>query len=456
MRRVLFLSYNFPPLGGAGVQRPLNFVRCLPALSYEPVVVTGPGNLRGHWTPADTTLGARIPAGTAIYRTLGPEPGPSGVWSSRLHRLLRLQSPWARWLVEGQLSLGREVGTSVDLIYTKMQPYESAEAGARLSAELDKPWVADLGDPWALDEMYWYPTGVHRRIELRRMRRLLGAAAAVVMSTREAARRLRRAFPEFERKLVVTIPNGFDAGDFVGPPPPRDPTVFKIVHTGYLHTELGHSFRRTATLRRALGGGTLPGVDILPRSHVYLLEAIDRLLEAHPSLRARVELHLAGALTGADLEVAEKSPVVRIHGYLSHAETVALVRGAHLLFLPMHDLPAEARASIVPGKTYEYVASGTPILAAVPDGDARDLLTEAGNAFLCDPTDVAGMAQAILARIKAVESGEAVAPPRSAVVERYEYRRLTADLASVFDAVIGDDNMARALLQTASGPEETA
>ena len=52
------------------------------------------------------------------------------------------------------------------------------------------------------------------------------------------------------------------------------------------------------------------------------------------------------------------------------------MRSADLLFLPMHDVPPGSRVGIVPGKTYEYLAWETPILAAVPDGDIAEILTE--------------------------------------------------------------------------------
>ncbi len=77
------------------------------------------------------------------------------------------------------------------------------------------------------------------------------------------------------------------------------------------------------------------------------------------------------------------------------------MRSADLLFLPMHDLPAGRRAGLVPQKTYEYLAAGRPILAAVPDGDARDLLDASGVARLCRPADAAAMAAAVAAEAAA-------------------------------------------------------
>jgi glycosyltransferase involved in cell wall biosynthesis len=90
----------------------------------------------------------------------------------------------------------------------------------------------------------------------------------------------------------------------------------------------------------------------------------------------------------------------------------------------------------VPGKTYEYLASETPILAAVPDGDARDLLGEAGNAMLCRPDDVEGMAGALLEALDRHRRHASPGPPARHVVERFDYQGLTARLAGVFDEVL--------------------
>jgi hypothetical protein len=231
---------------------------------YQSVVVTGGGATLDRWAPEDQTLTAEIPEELEVWRVpAADEPPGSSRWRGRAERWLRIDSAWARWWIDGSVRIAAEAGSDVDLIYVWMQPYDSARAGSQISAQLKKPWVADLGDPWALDEMMVYPSGLHRRRELRRMRRLLGTAAAVVMSTPEAVRRLLSAFPELSRKPVVAIPNGFDATDFDGAPPPRGrEDRFRIVHTGYLHTELGQQYRRTLRLRRALGGSA-PGLDIL-------------------------------------------------------------------------------------------------------------------------------------------------------------------------------------------------
>jgi glycosyltransferase involved in cell wall biosynthesis len=425
-------------------------VRALADLGYEPVIVTGGGATTDRWAPEDATLVAEIPPQLEIRRLPNTdEPEPSAGPRRFAERWLGVGGRWNAWWTAGSSRLGLEAGTDVDLIYVWMQPYDSAEVGAELSKRLGRPWVADLGDPWALDEMMVYPSALHRRLALKRMGELLGTASGIVMSTPEAVERLLSQFPELAGRPVVTIPNGFDAADFASQPPPsRNDGKFRIVHTGYLHTELGEQHRRRRLLRRALRGG-VPGLDILTRSHVYLVEAINLLLARSPELRDVLELHLAGVMTDADREVATRCPVT-LHGYMNHATSISLMRTADLLFLPMQNLPLGVRATIVPGKTYEYLASGSPILAAVPDGDARDILDEAGSATLVRPDDVEGIAAGIMNALERIRADVAPVSPNPEVVARFEYRKLAADLSRVFDAVL--ETSARAATLTADSP----
>jgi glycosyltransferase involved in cell wall biosynthesis len=416
------------------VHRTLGSVRHLPAHGYEPVVVTGPEvrNPRNRWEPCDPALLGRVPPDAEVHRV--PDTQPIAPMS-RLERLLDRRSQLARWWIEESVRLACWVGRDADVVLTSCAPYETAFAGARVARALSRPWIADLEDPWALDEMRVPMSALHRAVDLRRMRSVLASASAIVMAAPEAAERVRRAFPELASRVLVTaVPIGFEPSDFPAVVRQEPDGIFRIVHTGSMHTDFGQHLRRTR-LRRRIAGGSFPGLDVLTRSHVFLVQAVDRVLRADPSLEGRVELHLAGDLTPADRAVADRHPFVRPLGLLAHDETVSLMRSADLLFLPMQNLPPGARAGLIPYKTYEYLAAGRPILAAVPDGDVRDMLAPLPGTTLVRPDDIDAMASALRARIAAARSAPGGREPDVKPPAELERSRCVSRIAEVLDAV---------------------
>ncbi len=436
--RAIFLAYHFPPLGGAGVQRTAKFVRYLPDHDIHPVVVTGPLERATAWPPADETLVAEIPDEVPVFR-VGRQLGlrdPKGTARTAalkvtLRRLFRVPNAFSRGWVEGCLEMGGKAvaETGPSLIFATMSPFETAEAAAELSRRTGLPWVADLRDPWALDEMMVYPSRWHRALERRRMHRALSSAAMIVMNTPEASLAVGRRFPDLAER-VVTITNGYDAVDFAHPPAGEGTGKLRIVHTGGLHTRLGFLHRRHRWLRRLLG--SLRGdVDILPRSHYFLVQALARLRARDPSVADQIELVLAGSTNPTDHRVVEDAglgDMVRFEGYVDHGRSVALLQSADLLFLPLHDVAPGERTRIVPGKLYEYLAARRPILAAVPDGDARDFVEASGRGLVCAPTDVDGLCDT-LDRWRQQHARDEDAPGDGEFHLRFERRVLTATLA---------------------------
>jgi glycosyltransferase involved in cell wall biosynthesis len=434
-RRVLLVARFLPPLGGAGVHRSLGSLRHLHEHGYDVRVITGSGGGLDRWSPEDPGLLAGMPEGADVHRLPGPEP-TDPPWTRRAERLLGRQTPWIRWWLDGVVREGLAVGADCDLVYVSCAPYETAWAGARLARLLGKPWIADLEDPWAVDEMRVHPTGLHRRLDLHRMCRALCTAAGVVTCAPETATRMRAALPQPVAAHVTNVEIGFDRDAFAGPAGHPGESTFRIVHTGSMHTALGLQHRGSRRWRRALGG--LPAdVDILTRSHVFLLEAIERVLADDPSLRGRVELHLAGNLTDADRAASAGHDFVRDHGSLGHEATVALMRSADLLFLPMQNLPPGVRAGLIPYKTFEYLAAERPILAAVPDGDVRDLLSGLAHATLVRPADINALAAALRQRVAAGPAPARVADGvDSPALRGLERRALVARIAGVLDGVL--------------------
>jgi glycosyltransferase involved in cell wall biosynthesis len=435
--RVLFIAYFFPPAGGSGVQRSSKFVRYLPEHGFRPVVVTGPGDDNGRWTPPDPSLEADVADEVPVLRVQGPVPGDGAGVGWRARRFLRFPTPFDSWWSEGAARLGRRE-RGVSLVFASMSPFSTAPAAAQLARELGVPWVADLRDPWALDEHFVYPSAIHWQLERRRMRTLLGTAAAIVLPTPGMRERVDRFFPELAAR-TLEIRNGFDPADFAGPTPEPSDDRFHVVHAGYFYGDVGR--RR---LRRLLGGSDQE-IDLRPHSPDFLLEALERLVELRPELRGRIRLHLAGPLTAREEEVVERArcrDLVDAYGYLPHAEALQLVRSADALFLPLHRLPNGGRSTIVPGKLYEYLASGRPILGAVPAGDTRDLLADDDWTVLCAPDDVAGLADGLLSLFERTAERRGKRADRQALLPRLARPHLAAELAKTFDRVLAEDRRA--------------
>ena len=125
---------------------------------------------------------------------------------------------------------------------------------------------------------------------------------------------------------------------------------------------------------------------------------------------------------------------VTLTGYQPHDVSVAWVRWADALFLPLDGLPRKRRSLIVPGKTYEYLASGRPILAAVPEGDARDLVLRAGGT-VTPPTDHPGLASA-LSKLVAEPPSDEARSARAAWVDGYRRPALTRRLFTFLDGLL--------------------
>jgi glycosyltransferase involved in cell wall biosynthesis len=437
MTKVLFIAYFFPPAGGAGVQRTQKFVQYLPDEGFLPVVITGPTSPDHRWTPHDRTLMSSIPDGVPVHRVDGKLPATGGRLRGRLNRWLRLPTVFSNWWIQSATELGLRVADDEELIFATMSPFESGEVARRLSRRLGIPWVADLRDPWALDEMQVYPSLLHRRLEMRHMERVLATSSLIIMNTPEATKALRSAFPRLRHHRVITVTNGFDNTDFARPLEARADGKFRIVHTGYLHTDNGLELRKRGVFR--LLGGAESGVDILTRSHTVLLEAIERWHGQRGEVRNNVEIVFAGKISEEDRAVINNSPVaasVRLPGYLSHLDSVELVRTADVLFLPMHNLPRPKRSRIVPGKTYEYMAAARPILAAVPEGDARDFLTRCGTALICQPDDAVGMAKLLDQLYTGWKNKQATGNSNKDFVNQFDRHNLTRTLASSFNSLL--------------------
>ena len=448
-RPFLFLSYLFPPRGGACVQRSLKFAKYLPPFGWRPLIVANGGTAEDKVTKIqDPTLLKDLPADTVVrYTTLTDrERRRYHGRTSKVRQRLAATDPmgwWAAPAVRTALELAAE--HKPEAIFVTMSPFTAAEAGIRLKQTLNLPLILDLRDPWALDETKIYPTRLHAWRDWAAMKRALAAADLVVMNTPESATAAVEAFKLPATTRVISLTNGFDADDFTRAssvnidPAPHD--VLRIVHTGMFHSELAQVwdrlFQRKGIVDRIKHPRRL--INLWSRTPRYLLQAIEHLVQQRKVPADKIELVLVGELTDGDKALVEQSAVagmVKVLGYRTHEESVAWVKSADALFLPLHTPLDGGPARIVPGKAYEYLGSGRPILAMGPPGDMRRFVAEARAGVAIGGDDVAAAEGALEKLYAAKVEGRRLFEPDANVIARFERRELSRRLAAELENTV--------------------
>ena len=414
-KRLLIITYYWPPTGGSGVQRWVKFSKYLPQFGWQPVIYT-PEN--PEQLARDESLLADIPACAevikthitepyAVYRRLtggkpGEEVNPVNAqkksWKKRLSLWIRgncfIPDPrigWVRPSVRYLKEYLRE--HPVDAVVTTGPPQSMHLIGRGLKRALGVRWIADFRDPWT--EMFYYKhlglTAASDRRQHRLEQSVLDEADAVISVTPL----VQKDFQAKTRTPVVLITNGFDEEDFPELSAPDREIKFRLVHTGLF----------------AADGNPL-----------NLWDALARRCAADPAFRARLEIRLAGKVDAAVTDAIRArglgDNLVEL-GYLPHDETVREQRAADILLLPLRQEPEYAK--VLPGKIFEYLAARRPVLGiGQEDGAAAAVLRDAGagEMFDWDKQDE------LLAFLDAEH-------PQTTGIEKYTRRALTAQLIQI-------------------------
>lgn len=431
--RVLVVAYYFPPKGGAGTQRFAKFCKYLPEHGIEPVVLTVTEDEKSEHAPHDDASLAH--GDCRVERVAEPANVP---FSMRMRRKLRLHvdaDEWAHAACERALELADE--QPFDAVVTTLSPYACYRIGERLQKELGLPWIADLRDPWALDAWRDYPSLIHARADLGRLRRTITGADYVVANVPEA----KRAFVELgalEDRCVV-IPNGFDDEDFASVEATRTTSAepLRLVHVGTFHPASIDAGMTRNTLLRARNRQIEP----LGRTGYYLLHGVAMWRDAVGAELAAKQLsvHLYGEVDASHRELMRSLGIEKLftmHGYVPHQQSVEALASADAVFVPLHGVPGGERALVVPGKLYEALASERPVLGALPPGDGADLIESMNAGVVVPPTDANALAKALGNMVAAHLDGRVSNGCQRVRMSGFSRRSLTERLAAVFGAAV--------------------
>jgi glycosyltransferase involved in cell wall biosynthesis len=375
-RKVLLLAHDFPPMAGGGISRPLAFARYLPEFGYDPIVLT-----RGstHGRPVDGEPLGLLPPQVSISRI---DPDPETDWEA-LRRRLRGLRPLERvmgkpphWIADGiawrisnrwpssvmtrtwvkpAIALGRELIRQhrPDVLIATGPPFGTLKAGVVLAEQFDLPLIADYRDPWTYAYLWKPQSPTHERDERSWERRVLQRSSRILVVTPTMATRMRVDYPEFAEKVELLM-NGYD-DVMPGRPVESEPNLrMTIAHVGSL-------------------------VDI--RQPTLLLDAAAVLRQRHPEIAAEMCIRFVGP---SSPPVASQSAARGLNGLIEDVGPVSrsmsqhYMRSADLLVL------CELASSLsIPGKCYEYLIAGRPILAfATEDSDAAWFLRQSNCARL--------------------------------------------------------------------------
>lgn len=434
MKQCLAIAGIFPPAGGAGALRQVKLFKYLRERDWE-VTVVAPAARRGWFF--DETLAAElrgvkvVRAGWAregrgrlsALRAQAKDPRERGLPARLASPILRLgkslrdtaavPDEFLPWVPAAARKALRELDRHhYDLIFTSSFPYSSHLVGLMLRRARGVPWLVELRDPWAGHSFRRKGSRLQRRIDGLLESQVLHAADAVTVISPGVREMLAERYgPEVMRKVEVH-PNGYDPADFesVRVAPRRD--RLEILYVG--------SF------------------DAVLEPPDPFLAALSRVFAQRPGARSRLRLRVLGA---ADMESTRRirawqdrehaADVLRMDGFVSHGEATRAMQRADILALTQAD-----GARVYTSKVFEYLASGTPILAAVGDSDCRDLLEECGGAIAARPDEPAVLADALVGAL----DGHGLHPPVPRDLERvraYAVPSIAQDIAALMNRASG-------------------
>jgi glycosyltransferase involved in cell wall biosynthesis len=425
--RVLIITYYWPPSGGSGVQRWLKMSKYLPAFGWEPWIFT-PENPA--FTVRDESLSADVPPEAEVIRFPIWEPyrlyyrigkwlgrsveTPADQISTGKKSFFQSASAWIRgnffvpdarafWVKPSAGFLeGLITQNGIRHVITTGPPHSLHLIGLELKKRIPSiTWLADFRDPWSewnlLDTLSLSAWSRMRHVRLER-KVLAGADVVLTIGPYFVDR-----FQKLGAHRVELLTNGFDESDFRDIPRKRS-EYLTIRHTGI--------------------------VDEL-RDPRPFFEALKEAGRQQPSLLARIRVefigHVNAALRAEVEEDAELHNLITFCPPVPHKKLLELYGETDLMLLILGN-NAQALGNL-PGKFFEYLATGNPILAVGPtDGDTATILRETGAGRLFTRFDKQGLAAAILELYDQWKQGSlsSLAPPPA-----YSRRSLAGRLASI-------------------------
>ncbi len=387
MKKVLIITYYWPPSGGSGVQRALKFARYLPEFGYIPYVVTV-DEKKASYPLRDESLLNDIHESINVFRTNTKEPfgiyslltkkkniphsgfanesNPSSV--QKIMRFLRgnLYIPdarigWNKYALRKTKELLKQ--GNFNAIITSSPPHSTQLIGLQLKRETGYKWIADLRDPWT--DIYYYKDMLHlgfaKKKDAAFEKAVLENADEIIVVSDAIKRVFLTKSDKIEPDKIHVIPNGYDDADFhITSSSPKDTCL--ITYTGTLASNYGVE---------------------------NFIKVFSEIVKENISIP--LKLRFVGEIADSIKQLIKNENIlssVEYLKYVPHNESVYFLLNSTALLLAIPRI--ENNEGILTGKLFEYLASGKPIICIGPiNGDAAKIIEEckAGNTFDYNETD---------------------------------------------------------------------
>ena len=429
--RVLLITYYWPPAGGGGVYRWLKFSKYLPEFGVQPVVYTPQDP---DFPVIDESLAAEISPEIEIWQHPIWEPYGyyrqfvgmkrdkkiySGFITENEKETLRQKVsvfirgnffiPDARkfWIRPSIKYLTERLQSDpVDVIITTGPPHSMHRIGLGLKRVLGIPWIADFRDPWTGIDFYdqLHLTPIADRKHHRMEREVLQEADAVVTVSPQWKLDLEK----LGGRSVNVITNGYDEADFGSAPPLTQ--KFTLTHLGSVNAD---------------------------RNVPVLWETLDQFLGSEPEFASHFELHLVGPIDQRIQSSIDQLPVLskhyRIDPWMDHPDAIRTMQASQVLLLLLNNTPN--KYGILPGKLFEYLGAGRPVLCIGPtQGDADYILHECHAGQVIDYQDSAGMLAYLREKFSEFIAGKVNAIPREQIW-KFARKQLASDYCDLISTI---------------------
>lgn len=432
MKKVLIITYYWPPTGGAGVQRWLKFSKYFREFGWEPVIYT-PSN--PDFPITDNTLLKDVPEGTTVLRTAITEPydyyrkimrkkknetvNQGFLAEGKENQKLQSFMIWIRgnffipdarkfWIKPSIKYLTKYLSENkIDAVISTGPPHSMHMIALGLKQKLGIPWIADFRDPWTQIDFYdqlklsSFADKKHHRLE----KQVLTTANEVVTVSPTWALDLE----ELSGRKMKVITNGFDEEDFKATSDRQLMSGFLFHHIGALNKD-----RNPKTLWKVLGD----------------------LCAADSEFKQSLKLKFTGKTDAAVFDLLEKHGIAdnsERTEYVQHSEVVKLMMNSPILLLPLNNTPNTK--GVVPGKIFEYLAAGRPVFAiGMPDGDSGKILKSTNAGTIVDFSDYEGTKAAVLDLYSKYKSGKLTSA--SGQIDAYTRKNCAKQYAALLNGLV--------------------